>query len=276
MNSKATITHSTIQPRHMGFEINNDLSNNWHSNDIFITAFFNAMSILFPIGERFFIETVRHFRDEIKDPILLEDIKGFIGQEGQHSQEHKKYNDALVNLGYDVDHLEGLLKTRMEFMKKKLSPIRLLAGTVAFEHFTAILAEVFLKDGGALENANPNIAKMWQWHAIEEIEHKAVAFDVYQQSGGKYWMRVRVMILVSYFMAFFTARNLIHILKKEGKLFSPKIWWSGLKFLFGKPGIIRKTLPTYLDYYKPSFHPWQHNNTHLIEQWENKLANQGS
>src|SRR5690606_17956585 len=182
-----------IRPRQPEFDLPSPMPRHWHSGDAFKTHFFNAMSVLFPDGERFFIDSVRLFREQIEDPLLKEQIRGFIGQEGHHSREHLVYSQRLRELGYDVDRLEHALQRRLGFVKKHLPGKLQLAATCATEHLTAIMADALLTEPNWLDGADPRMARLWRWHALEETEHKAVAFDVYQQACGRKWLRRRAM-----------------------------------------------------------------------------------
>ncbi|HLD66797.1 MAG TPA: metal-dependent hydrolase [Pseudomonas sp.] len=257
-----------IRPRQLDFDLPQPLPRHWHSGDAFKTHMFNAMSVQFPEGERFFIDSVRHFRERIEDPLLKEQIRGFIGQEGHHSREHLAYNQRLRDLGYDVDYLERGLKNRMAFTQKHLSPQLQLAATCAVEHLTAIMADAVLKDPSWLAGADPVMARLWRWHALEETEHKAVTFDVYQAVCASKWLRRRAMIQSTLFFTLDTFKGLVHMLKRDGLLWNWRLWRDGLIWLWGKDGIYRKLVRGYLDFYRGDFHPWQHDNLYLIRQYQ--------
>lgn len=256
-----------IRPRQLDFALPQPLPRHWHGGDAFKSHLFNAMSVLFPDGERFFIDSVRLHREQIEDPLLKEQIRGFIGQEGHHSREHLEYSQRLRDLGYDVDYLERGLKRRLRFVQKHFSPHRQLAATCAVEHLTAIMADALLTDPNWLGGAEPTVAKLWRWHALEETEHKAVAFDVYQAVCANKWGRRRAMIQSTLFFTVDTLKGLIHLLKRDGLLWNWRIWRDGMVWLWGKNGIYRKLVRVYLDFYSADFHPWQHDNLQLVEQY---------
>lgn len=267
MNNR-TPENLEIKPRHLAFELDEVLQTNWLDNSLAKTSIMNAMSILFPVGETFFITSVRAYQDQINDPVLKKQVRGFIGQEALHTREHKKYNDALKNRGYNIDKMEAKQTKRLELFKKVAPKIRLLAATVAAEHFTAILADLLLRSGDdVFKGADPKMLAVWKWHAVEETEHKAVAFDVYQQVGGSEFLRRWIMVMVTFGFLNDILGNFATILKSEGKLFSFKEWRAGLSFLMGKNGVFRRVWSDYSDYYKKGFHPWDHKNEHLIEEW---------
>ncbi|ARU58645.1 metal-dependent hydrolase [Oleiphilus messinensis] len=271
MTANQTPADVHVHPRHLKFELHDELATLWHGNDVFKTAFFNAMSLQFPDGEHLFIKSVRDFRDEINDPELLKNIKGFIGQEGIHSREHAKYNEALRQRGYDIDYMEKRFQKHMAFVGG-LNRDRRLAGTCAAEHFTAVLAKALLEIPEAMDGVSPEMQALWKWHAIEEIEHKSVAFDVFVDRVGNHRMRTIIFFVVSYNFFKFTFLNTCSMLKTEGKLWDLKTWWGGMQFLWGRPGVIRKMMPHFLAYLKKDFHPWQEDNRQHIEAWKKTTA----
>ncbi|MEN0108749.1 MAG: metal-dependent hydrolase [Pseudomonas sp.] len=234
------------------------------SVDAFKTHLFDAMSVLFPDGERFFIDSVRHFRDQISDPALKEQIRGFIGQEGHHSREHLEYSNRLRDLGYNITRIEKRAQARIRYTQKKFSPQRQLAATAALEHITAIMADGLLRDPAHLAGAHPELIRLWRWHALEETEHKAVAFDVYNQVCGSRKLLRRAMMMGTFFFVFDTFRGLTHMLKQDGLLWNWRVWRDGITWMWGKNGVFRPLIKTYLDFFKDGFHPWQHNNIDLL------------
>ncbi|MBU3059438.1 metal-dependent hydrolase [Pseudomonas indica] len=263
-----------IRPRHLDFDLPSPLPRHWHSGDAFKTHLFDAMSVLFPDGERFFIDSVRQFRDQIDDPVLKEQIRGFIGQEGHHSREHLVYSQRLRDLGYQVERMERRAQARIRYTQKKLSPHRQLAATAALEHITAIMADAVLKNPEPLHGAHPAMARLWRWHALEETEHKAVAFDVYNQVCGSRKLLRRAMLMGTFFFVLDTTRGLAHMLERDGLLWNWRVWRDGLKWAWGKDGVFRPLVRTYLDFFKADFHPWQHNNLDLLERFRGEFEPQ--
>ncbi len=253
-----------IRPRHMDFEFPDPLPRHWHSGDAFKSHLFDAMSVLFPDGERFFIDSVRLFRDQIDDPVLKEQIRGFIGQEGHHSREHLEYSNRLRDLGYDIGAIERRAQARIRYTQKKFSARRQLAATAALEHITAIMADGLLKNPEYMAGAHPVMARLWRWHALEETEHKAVAFDVYNQVCGSHRLLRRAMMMGTFFFVLDTTRGLAHMLKRDGLLWNWRVWRDGLNWMWGRNGIFRPLVRTYLDFFKKGFHPWQHDNLDLL------------
>jgi uncharacterized protein len=270
--SKQSMTPADVPliPRNREYDIARSLAGDWFDGHAFKTGWFNAMSITFPLGEKFFIDSVRHFAGEIEDPKLTEDIRGFCGQEGFHRREHQRYNEALCQQrGYDLTLMEGRLEANIQRANKFLSPLERLAATAALEHITAILAESALsEDDPMIGKADPAMQALWQWHAAEEMEHKAVAFDVFRAVGGTEKLRKRAMRQATVFLMMDVMLGLVHMLRKDKKLWSLRLWGQGWKFLFFKGGILRRVWPAYKEYYRDGFHPWDRDTRPLLESWK--------
>jgi uncharacterized protein len=256
--------------RDLRFDLEERNLRTWHPQGLHVSHFFNALSIFFPEGESLFIDAVRHYSDRIHSPKLEREVKGFLGQEAMHSREHRRYNRALAKAGLPAEELEQALIKRLDLVRKLASPEEQLAVTIALEHFTAIMANTLLSDDRILAGADPCLSAVWRWHAIEETEHKAVAYDVYQEvMGGKgYWRRARVMLLTT--VTFWLQVFLYHfrLVRADGAAGDLGGWWRLFRFLWVSPGGMRKLIGPWLAYFRPSFHPWQDDNLHLVESWK--------
>lgn len=255
-------------PRRPSFDIERALAGDWHGGSAFRTAWFNALSMLFPLGEKFFIDSVTAFRDQVKDRRLLDEIAAFQAQESVHRRQHQRYNELLCSLrGYDIDAFEQPLKDRMAWAYRELSARRRLAGTAANEHLTAILANDMLEHGDCFRGADPAIAELWRWHGVEETEHKSVAFDVHTAVGGTRRERRQALMLNTYFFFKDTFRILCQMLKSDGKLWSLREWRDGMVYLFVRPGVLRRIVRPWFRFFREGFHPWDEDNRHLIAEW---------
>lgn len=269
-NLSHTPSDVSVLPRNREYDIVHSLAGDWFDNHAFKTAWFNAMSITFPLGEKFFIDSVRHFAGQIQDPKLTEDIRGFCGQEGFHRREHQRYNEALCRLrGYDLQQMEGRLERNIQRSYTFMSPLQRLALTASMEHITAIMAESALSDDDPmLGQADSAMRALWQWHAAEEMEHKAVAFDVYRAVGGTEKLRRQAMRQATFFLALDIGLCLLHMLRKDKNLWNLRVWREGWKFLFFKGGILRRVWPAYKEYYREGFHPWDRDTRPLLASWK--------
>jgi predicted metal-dependent hydrolase len=252
------------------FDLDGDIPRYWFGGDAFKTRFFDAMSLLFPEGEKFFIACVRDYRDQITDPKLQAEVKDFIYQEGQHGMVHTQFNNRLKAQGIAVDHiLEKQKRIMFGFFRKYLPKTFTLGQTAAAEHMTALMAHGFFSNG-MFEKADPRIRAMYAWHAVEEIEHKAVAFDVLQKvAKGGYWSRILSMLQVSLSFPLHTFMIMGHMFKVDGIPFRQRagIWLRGLWWLYGPGGLYPRLVPAYLQYFKPGFHPWKHGEMETYQRW---------
>jgi predicted metal-dependent hydrolase len=265
---------SGIHGRNLDFGLTPDLPRHWHGGDPYITHFFNGLSLMFPEGERFFMDTVRHFQDRITDPQLREDVRGFLGQEGIHCREHRRYNDMLAAQWYPVEAIEGFV--RLGIMVAWLFPCAWqLALTCALEHFTAAFTDGVLRDPRMLRDAHPAFARLWRWHALEETEHKSVAFDVYQTISPGLTGYLRRVLVMMFTTVGFAVQVLVHqswLLHHDGMLWRVRARRRARRYLWKDPGLLRGGLQHYLSYYRRDFHPWQLDNSDLVERWKSHYA----
>jgi predicted metal-dependent hydrolase len=244
----------------------------WYRGDAHLTAFWNALSLLFPEGERFFVESVRRFRDRIDDPEQRADIEAFIGQEAMHGRGHRAFNDMLRERSPRVvERTDRELRHLLNLARRTLTARGQLAVTCALEHYTAILAEQLLQRDDHRGSGHPSVRPLWVWHALEESEHKAVAFDVYRSVGGGYLRRVAVMLLTTFFFVAETARVHARFLRAEGRLGDVRGWLRALDYFWRRPGLFRRLVPAYLDYFRPGFHPHDRDTTWLLDEWRERL-----
>ncbi|MEO0589368.1 MAG: metal-dependent hydrolase [Pseudomonadota bacterium] len=263
----------SIEPRNRRFELEAALGSDWFDNDPFHTAIFNAFSISFPSGEKEFMDTVRHFEGQIKDEKLLTEVRGFYQQEGIHTREHLRYNRMLCKArGYNLEHLERPFTQLMERMRSdpRATPEVRLAATVGLEHFTAGFAEVLLKTS-YLDKADPKLRELWQWHSLEEMEHKAVAFDVFQAVCGDTKMRKRVLRIAFLMLVRRIVTVTMRMLAHDKQLWKWKTLKSAATFFFSKTGFVRQYLPHHREFFKDAFHPWNTDTRDLMETWKPRL-----
>ena len=205
----------------------------WFDDDPFMTHFFNAISSMFPEGERFFIRAVRNYKDEVTTPELAAEVSAFVRQEAQHFKEHDDHTALLEAQGFGVlTKFNGLAARGLTWTSAKV-PRFALALTVAIEHITAVMADLLLRhDERWLEPMVPEMRRLWRWHAIEESEHKAVAYDVYQECIergrlGGVWLRRLVMLEATAF--FFLETFVRHsVLLIKDRQFRPRVLWLSL------------------------------------------------
>lgn len=273
-NASRTPADLVIHPRNVTFALEDTAKRWWYAGDPVATAYYNSLSVTFPMGEAFFIKSVRHFRNALPAALKAQ-VDDFIRQEAAHSREHASFNDQAKASGYDVTAIESELADRLSETKDN-PPIVNLATTVALEHFTAIMAHASLTRGEHMPGISAEAAALWKWHAIEEIEHKAVAYDTFlavtqNMSGFRRWLlRSVVMLRVSYTFVTSRLRNMRHYFKQD-RINTFGTWLRTLHFLLVSPGIYRRIFPAWIAFFRPGFHPWDVDDRALVGTNEAKL-----
>jgi len=271
MTSTPTPADLIISPRNRQFGRGSAQTRFWMRGDPVATAFYNALSVTFPRGEAFFIDSVRAFREGVP-PRLAEEIAAFSRQEVIHSREHLAFNRRVADAGYDATALEQRVIERIAEVHEKPAIVS-LAATMALEHFTAILAHELLADPWHLAGAPEDVRALWQWHAVEEIEHKGVAYDTWLHATRtwprfrRWQVKAKVMLLVTRNFFVDRTRGMLDLLRQDG-LSGPSLWARMFWFAFVRPGMMRKVLGAWLEYFLPGFHPWRRDDRALIRQAE--------
>ena len=247
-----------------------DVPRFWFAGDPFRTRVFDALSLTFPDGERYFIECVRLFRDKIQDPDLQARVADFIKQEAQHGIAHDKMNQLMKEQGMPVEQFTTTLKKIFRFELTKRSPQYNIAMTAAAEHLTALMAETFYSKRATLQEVHPYVRALLAWHSIEEMEHRDVALDVMQQVGEvPEATRKFALAITTALMLGFTLYRANVMLRCDG--FNGRqrlqLFRKGLPWFLGRKGILTTMKKEYLDWYKSDFHPSQHPVIHQYDVW---------
>ncbi len=243
--------------------------------DPIFSHFLATLSAVFPTGEDFFVTSVRRHRDSVADdPALRAQVKGFIGQEAMHGRAHRALNARLGELGYHTDRADRIIGRLCDGVLR-MPPKRLaIAVTAAAEHYTGLLAESVLGDDRTRATlfGRPGVEELISWHALEELEHKNVAFDVMQRAGGRYPVRAAGFLVTTGVLAGYVVvewgRSVYEIrheitpehrrtfrrnLRRQ-KLISP--WFSA----------------NAAKYLRPGFHPDDTDTDDLVSEWRARLS----
>jgi uncharacterized protein len=261
----------SITPRDRRFGRDEATPRWWHGGRPEASAFYNALSATFPVGEAFFVESVRKFRDGA-EPRLAEEIKAFTTQEVIHSREHLAFNRRAADSGYDLTRLEERVEMRLAITRTK-PPIVSLAATMGLEHFTAILAHEILSDPRHFAGADPATAALWKWHASEEIEHKGVAYDTWLHAtknwpAGKRWkVKAKVMLFITRNFLVDRTAGALELLRQDG-ITGLRAWSKLLWYMWIQPGMMRKIAVAWGKFFLPNFHPWNEDDRALIADYD--------
>ena len=241
-------------------DLNTPFAARWNGGDAFRSAFFSALSMSFPVGEQFFMDSVRaglKTLPEEKRAHFATEVQGFVGQEATHRRVHALFNGHLERMGF-ANTIEKRSAARIK-KQAAMDPRIHVAATAATEHFTALFADWMLRHPEALEGAEERLQTMWLWHSAEESEHRSTAFDIYQAMGGSHAWRLRVFRFVSVIFLTDVLRQTVRNLWHDGALFRPSTWRSAAKLLMSKDGILRGNVAMWRDYLREDFHPEQHD-----------------
>lgn len=253
--------------RRLLIDLEQPVERHWCGGDAFLTAWFNALSMSFPIGEQFFIDAVRAGFKALpaeQQPRWQAAVQGFVGQEATHRRIHALFNAQIEKHGL-VNAWEPRARERLRLVEGT-DPRHALAITAANEHFTALFAEWMLAHPERLGNTEPRLKALWLWHSAEEAEHKCTAFDVYQALGGSEAWRVTWMRRITWIFLTDVFRQTVNNLRRDGTLWRWSTWSSAARHMLGRNGLLRQSRAPWRAYFKPGFHPNQQSSA-LSESW---------
>jgi predicted metal-dependent hydrolase len=247
----------------------------WHSNDPIATAWFNSVSSTLPRGEQFFVEIVQKYRGTLP-PQLEGEAKAFVRQEMNHAREHNMFNRLAGEHGYDVESIGCGIDEMLALAKTK--PIEIgLAVSIALEHFAAAISHKLLTDPRYLKDAHPGAADLWRWHAIEELEHKGLVFDVWLWATRDWsaWRRYKTRAVVAAKITRKYYRNRVRdalVLLEQDGIGGWRARARLYAFLWLTPGMMRRMFFEWAAVLLPGFHPWNRDHRALIQRYDSPYA----
>lgn len=259
-----------IPPRQLDFRLPDELAPWAYSENATATLFLAMLSAIFPPGEDFFVRSVVHFRDRVTDQELRARVAGFTAQEVIHSREHDRLNAAFRDRGFPVGVPEKAVATALKVLERT-SPRQQLACTALMEHFTAVLAEDILGTDEFQERVHGDICELWLWHALEELEHKSVTYDVYEVIGTDRKERDRSVPLVLGTVGVAAVFGWAYLLVQQGVWRRPRDLREGWRLIFGPGQFMRRVLARMPVFNHPRFHPDRHDTRALEQQWRETL-----
>ena len=260
---------SQIVVRQMHFIFPLGVDKHWLKNSPFKTHFFNSFTLLFPEGEQLAIRVFKRKLNKIKDLKLKQDVVAFIGQEGQHAVAHSAFWSTLRQQGYKLDAFSQILQVFIS-KKQRFSTEFYISTVAGFEHFTDCLSE-FVLESDYLENADPQLKELFEWHFAEELEHKTVAYDVFLNTSSNYILRIIGLLNSHLLILGSVSLGLTILLAQDKQLFKLKTWQDLIQFLFLEEKFLFKALFNFFDYWRTDFHPSQKDNAFLYEKIFQKL-----
>ena len=253
-----------IQPRRFEFRDLKSVPQYWFAGNPIITHMENTFSVLIPPGERFFIQSVRNYEDRVTDPEFSELIRAFVQQEALHTRAHIEFNSSLQQFGVNVEREIAYADRVLGFMQKVLPKKVQLGATAFLEHLTATGAHMLFMEPLVVESMHPEMVRFWRWHAVEELEHKAVAFDLFRAVGGSYLLRVFSAIAALLLLALPFDRIVRRMMKEDGARITPEVRQQAREL---NKKIVGPQLRMIAQYFKPGFHPWHFDDEKYLKEW---------
>lgn len=274
MTTATIVPTRQIVTRRISFEYPEEsLPRHFMGGDLVMSHVVAMLSAMFPNGEDFFVQSVRNYRDQITDPELKKQVARFIGQEAIHGREHRELNEHLAKLGFAtrfVDHAVGVVFNR--FGARVLPKSVQVAVTAALEHYTATLAETLMSSEEARAMiTSEEIRDLLLWHALEESEHKAVAFDVFQAVSGNQFLRARVMDFVTLLFLGALVDATVRSLRRDPAARDLQRLRASLARLRYSPFLTRQVRHRIRDYNRRDFHPDDLDNSEMLARWREEL-----
>ncbi|HEV7450143.1 MAG TPA: metal-dependent hydrolase [Pseudonocardiaceae bacterium] len=262
-----------LQPRNVTFDWTG-LPTHWVPNEPLVTHTINVLHLLLPAGETWFVDVFTQAIPLIKDDKLRDEVLGFIGQETLHARSHQGVLDHWKAKSIDTDPYvqqvgwmfqKALGDRDLPATRREEWLIERLSIIAAIEHITATLGNWAL-NATALDaaDADPTMLDLLRWHGAEEVEHRAVAFDLFTHLDGRYLRRVRAMLITAPIMLWLWVRGVAFLMRIDPELGGRvKPRWrhyfraSRRRLLPSAHQLIWQTL----NYARPSYHPSQEFST---------------
>jgi uncharacterized protein len=268
--SLASARKLTVRP--LALQLDHTTPRHWMDGDPFETHLMNAFSLVFPSGERFFMRSVKALREHVKSAELQQQVNDFLAQEAFHSREHHVFNMWLQRFKLPAKGIERLAEEVTVSDEARRTPLQNLALTAALEHFTAVMAKFLLTHPEFQQKIHPSLRYLWMWHAVEELDHKAVAFDVFEAAGGTYRTRATWMVAAIFGMISSSMFLQWHLMRRDGQATNVRSYARGLWRYLGPKGYTVELLPDILRYFRRDFHPWHADDSALMARAEAELA----
>jgi predicted metal-dependent hydrolase len=269
MPATATVPRNrrpALRPRSLKLDFASPIPRYWFGGSAVATHTANGVNMLFPAGERFFVRSVKHYADRITDPALRSQIRGFFGQEGSHAREHERVLTLLEEQGYEIRRFLAFYdRVAFKLVERLSSPELRLSTTAACEHFTSIMAENALRQR-VLDRCHPAMRDLLLWHSAEEIEHRAVAFDVLQQVNPDYSLRVAGLMMATALLGGFWAIGAASLVWQDKALGPRRLLaeWRAMRANKANEAVF---LPGIREYLRRDFHPSQKDTDRLADEY---------
>lgn len=253
-----------IQPRKFEFRELESIPQYWFANNPLLTHFNNAFSLMIPPGEIFFIRSVRNYEQATRDPELKQAIRAFAAQEGYHTKAHHEFNASFAKFGVDVAWAERFSQQAIDRLERRLPKKLRLGATVFLEHLTATGAHMLLSEPKLAEQMHPEALRFWRWHAAEELEHKAVAFDLFREVGGGYFLRILSAVATLALLGGSFIRLARAMIRRDPTRITAAHHAQAREL---NRHMMRKQVKLFFAFFRPGFHPWKIDDQKYLAAW---------
>jgi uncharacterized protein len=255
--------------RKMPFEFSDDIAAHWNKEKIEWSHMVNGASLAMPYLEPYLIRTMKKALNSISAEPLKQQIKLYIGQEAQHYQQHRRFNNTLIENGYRaLQDVESQMKKEFDLFETTRSDQFNLAYAAGFESMALGVGHWLINDREFLfANSDTRVASLVLWHFVEEIEHKNVAIDTYNAVYGDYFYRVYGVLFATLHVMKHSRKAYQLMLKKDGLWTNLHSRWRLAKMIFR---FFRNVAPHVVDSCRRNHHPSKIANPQWYDDWINK------
>ena len=224
----ATDLDTGMERRVMKFEYPDDMKPHWKRSSPEFSQIVNAGSLAMPFLEPYLIRSMGIAKKQITDPALLVEVEDYVAQEAAHYQQHRRFNNMLKAHGYTcIDALEEGLKRDYTGFSQNRSLKFNLAYAEGFESMALAIGHMLVERREELfGGADPAVSSLILWHFVEEIEHKNVAFNVYDALYGGYFYRIFGLAYATVHIMAYTGRAYRALLREDGLWQAFKTKWA--------------------------------------------------
>jgi predicted metal-dependent hydrolase len=237
--------------------------------------FWNALSLLAPYTEAFLIRAMKRSREEVSDPELLEQVDSFLAQEALHTRQHNLLNARLGELGYDIKAVGDAIAVELRKLTDKNDARSALALVIAGEYVIYAISRAVLEEPALLADTAPEVRRLMEWHALEEMEHQSVACDVYRHLYGEglqhRLLHFGALVKACRVLAVALRRAESILMRGEPRPSSDERR-AHARYMLRTPGLLWKVVARLPGFFAPGFKHWAdpHDRT-LIERAEERV-----
>jgi uncharacterized protein len=245
-----------VRPRRTYFTFPPDIPKLWVNENPARTHLMNSFNLFLPPFERMIVRVIRdQILPRFTDPYLVEQARGFMRQEAVHGRAHMQFLENLRAQGYDIGAYMKFAEWFFErLLERRLGPKICLALVAAFEHYTDLLVPLTLETD-FLDGCDPRMKELFQWHAAEEVEHNAVAYEMLRVIDDNYALHMTGNVLALSVVVGFILAGTALLLYQDGKLGDRETRRELREFFFTKYNAAGSLVRLFCQYARRDYRP---------------------